>query len=274
MARRRNTVYYLVTAVVFVVLEAAAITLVCLRGPVQNSWMTAGTHWIMDEVWGGVEGMKYYFSLNRENNRLAEENEKLYVEIARHQSDSLREAYSLGIADTIDNFVYLPAKIRKVSTNRQHNYLILDKGSDDGVRPLSGVVTEIGVLGVVDAVSRHYCYARSIRNPDMEVSARLGMSGPLGTLSWDGLSNDRAILNGIPRHIEVAKGDTVFTSGYSNIFPADIPLGTVASAGEGSGTHYIIHVRMFTDVHSRRFATIAYNIDRDEIEKLEETGHE
>ncbi len=270
MGRRRNTVYYIVTTVVFVVLEAAAITLVCLRGPVQNSWMTAGTHWIMDKIWGGVEGTRHYFSLNRENRRLAEENERLHMEISHYKSRAFSEAHSLGVADTINNFVYLPARIIKISRNRQHNYIILDKGSDDGIHPLSGVVTEYGVLGIVDAVSRHYCYARSVENPDMEVSARLGMDGPLGTLSWDGLSASGAVLNGIPRHIEVAEGDTVYTSGYSNIFPADIPLGTVASTGGGGGTHYKIHVKLFTDAHSRRFATIAYNIDMDEIEKLEE----
>ncbi len=274
MARKRDTGYYVVSAVVFVVLEAAAITLVCLRGPVQNSLMTAGTHWIMDEVWGGVESTKYYFSLNRENHRLAEENERLHLQIADYESIIERETHSLGVSDTIENFVYMPAKIRKISRNRQHNYIILDKGSLDGVMPLSSIVTEHGVLGIVDAVSRHYCYARSIKNPDMEVSARLGLSGPLGTLSWDGLSDAGAVLNGIPRHIEVAEGDTVYTSGYSNIFPADIPLGTVTSTGEGGGTHYKIHIRMFTDVNSRRFATIAYNIDMDEIEKLEDEDYE
>ncbi len=272
MARRRNTVYYIATAVVFVVLEAAAIALVCLRGPVQNSWMTAGTHWIMDEVWGGVEGMKYYFSLNKENRRLAEENERLSMEIEHYKSEEERTSHSLDVADTIDNFVFIPAKIKKVSNNRQHNYIILDKGSDDGVSPMSGIVTKNGVLGVIDAVSRHYCYARSFKNPDMEVSARLGRNGPLGTLSWDGLSNDGAILSGIPRHIDIHEGDTVFTSGYSNIFPADIPLGTAVKTGGESGTHYRIHVRIFTDAGSHRFATIAYNIALDEIEKLQEEG--
>ncbi len=274
MARRRNTGYYVVSAVVFVVLEAAAITLVCLRGPVQNSLMTAGTHWLMDEVWGGVESTKYYFSLNRENQRLAEENERLNVELAHYRSEFEGKRHSLGVADTIDNFVYMPARIRKMSRNRQHNYIILDKGSSDGVFPLSAIVTEHGVLGIVDVVSRHYCYARSFKNPDMEVSARLGRSGPLGTLSWDGLSDSGAVLNGIPRHVEVAEGDTVFTSGYSNIFPADIPLGTVSSTGGGGGTHYKIHINLFTDVSNRRFATIAYNVDMDEIEKLEDGNYE
>ncbi len=273
MARRRNTGYFITTAVVFIVLEAAAVTLVFLRGSVQNSMLTEGTHWLMDEVWGGMEGFKYYFSLNRENSLLAEENEKLHIELAHYQSESERAAHSLDVADTIDNFVYLPAKIRKTSRNRQHNYIILDRGSDDGVHPLSGVVTEHGVLGIVDAVSRHYCYARSFRNPDMEVSARIGLTGPLGTLSWDGLKEDGAILNGIPQHIDVQVGDTVYTSGFSDIFPADIPLGTIVSTG-GGGTHYKINIRLFTNARSRRFATIAYNIDMEEIENLEEESHE
>ena len=173
------------------------------------------------------------------------------------------------ITDTIDGYYYIPSKIRKISNNSQHNYIILDKGSDNGVEKGFGVITMNGAIGIIDAVSENYSYARSFKNHKMNLSTRLGKDGAVGTMRWDGTSRNKAILREIPHHIQDFAGDTVYTSGYSAIFPAGIPLGTAGKAKIVNGSTYEIEVTLFEDFNSLRYAIIVGNIGNDEIRTLE-----
>ena len=63
-------------------------------------------------------------------------------------------------------------------------------------------------------------------------------------------------------------GDTVFTSGFSSIFPADIPLGLTGESKLVNGATLVIKVRLFEDIRRLRYVTIVSNNDRAEIENL------
>ena len=178
--------------------------------------------------------------------------------------------FELPADNVAGNFRYIPANIVKISNNTHHNYLIIGKGSEDGVSEGAGVITGKGAIGVIDAVSRNHSYARSFKNHEMNISARLGKEGAVGPMAWDGFSSSRAILSEIPHHVEFEKGDTVYTSGYSSIFPPDIPLGTAGEAKIVNGATYDIEVTLFEDFGALRYVTIVENIGKEEIEKLED----
>ena len=147
--------------------------------------------------------------------------------------------------------------------------MIISKGSRDGIVKGSGVITGKGAIGIIDAVGEGFAYARSFKNHEMNISARLGNQGAVGPLSWDGKSSDMAILKEIPHHMEFSPGDTVFTSGFSSIFPPDIPLGTAGEAKVVNGATYEIKVKLFEDFNSLRYVTVVENIGKDEIKRLE-----
>ena len=147
--------------------------------------------------------------------------------------------------------------------------MIIGKGAEDGVVQGAGVITGKGAVGIIDAVSEHYSYARSFKNHEMSISARLGRSGAVGPLSWDGRSSSGAILTEIPHHVEFQPGDTVYTSGYSSIFPADIPLGTAGEATIVNGATYEIKIRLFEDFGALRHVTIVENLGSEEMKALE-----
>ena len=90
------------------------------------------------------------------------------IRAERQASDSvvsgLRDASRGGSA-----FSYTPATIVKMSRGRVHNYVILNKGSEDGILPQSGIITDRGVIGIVKSVSRHYSYGLTLMNPDVNV---------------------------------------------------------------------------------------------------------
>jgi rod shape-determining protein MreC len=222
----------------------------------------------MGAVWGGTESVKDYFSLKKANDALSQENEALRMRLTELET-ILAEKGRDSVWKHSDDFVFTPAEIVKISNNTQHNYMIIGKGAADGVAEGAGVITGKGAVGVIDAVSEHFSYARSFKNHDMNISARLGTDGAVGPLSWDGRSSAGAILKEIPHHVEFHPGDTVYTSGFSYIFPADIPLGTAGKAKIVNGATYEIEVTLFEDFGSTRHVTIVENLGKDEIKKLE-----
>lgn len=235
----------------------------------QNAWFSRGSHAFMGSVWGFTQNIKDYFSLRTANDELALENHELRTMLARFEGMADDEASSQN--GKVGNFKYSPATIVKISNNTQHNYFIVGKGSKDGITVGSGVITGKGAVGVIDAVSENFSYARSFRNFGMSISSRIGRMGSVGPMEWDGRSRNKAILKEIPHHMEFHEGDTVFTSGYSSIFPADIPLGIVGAARIVNGATYEIDVELFEDFGALRYVTIVDNAAFEEIKKLEET---
>ena len=69
--------------------------------------------------------------------------------------------------------------------------------------------------------------------------------------------------------MEFEPGDTVFTSGFSSIFPPDIPLGTTGKSKIVNGATYEIEIELFEDFGSLRYVTIVENLGKGEIKQLE-----
>ena len=271
--RKSNVIYHVINAVAFILLEVAALHMLGNNGRLQNIWISKGTHAVMGTIWGSTQRVKNYFSLKKKNDSLAVENHFLRVRLAELEdmvADKTAEASMPFSDDVTGEFRYTPATIAKISNNTLHNYIIISKGSDDGITQGSGVITGKGAIGVIDAVSRNYSYARSFKNHEMSVSARLGKEGAVGPMTWDGQSSSGAILKEIPHHVIFEPGDTVYTSGYSSIFPPDIPLGTTGESRIVNGATYEIEVTLFEDFGALRYVTVVENLGKEEINLLEE----
>ncbi len=238
------------------------------NGELQNIWLSKGMHAFSGTVWGTSQNIRNYFSLKRRNDSLALDNHNLRVRVA--ELESLVPPYEqTSLSDgVVGNFRYMPADIVKISNNTRHNYIIISKGSEDGVANGSGIITGKGAIGVIDAVGKNFSYARSFKNHEMNISARLGKSGAVGPMTWDGISSNGAILKEIPHHVEFQPGDTVFTSGFSSIFPPDIPLGTAGEAKIVNGATYEIEINLLEDFGALRYVTIVENLGRKEIDSL------
>lgn len=260
--------------VTFVLLEIAALSMLKHAGSLQDIWVTKASHRVMAWAWGGFDSIGHYFSLKTENENLAEENAMLAEELRRSQ-DRVRTAMENGLlTDTtivFAGFDHIPASIVKISRNKQHNYFILNKGYEDGVQPQSGVITTTGIVGIIDAVDKHYSYGLSFMNTgiSISISARLGNEGAVGPLTWDGVSMDGAVLKEIPLQYKYAPGDTVWTSGYSSLFPPDIPLGIAGQSRVVNGAVNEIDVDLFQNYSALRYVTVVSNSGREEILYLE-----
>ena len=277
MQRRRTITGTLINTAVFILLEIAALGMLRHGDSLQDLFISKAAHGFLGYFWGVSESIADYASLRTENRHLAEEILQLTETITRLEEEAAAAA-SRDSADYTSawrgKYEFIPAEVIKNSVNKQHNYLIIGKGSDDGVRPQTGIITSRGVIGIVDAVSRHYSYAISFLNSDSSISARIGKDGAAGPMVWDGKGSGNALLREIPLQVKFEEGDTVYTSGFSTIFPPDIPIGRITGSRIVNGATFEIKVSLFQDFSSVRHVCLVRNRDLDEIMSLEKGGAE
>lgn len=272
MQRKRKAYEILINAAIFIVLEIAALSMLNNNGELQRAWFSKISHSFMTAVWGGSERVVDYFALKKENESLSQEVYKLTKQLTYYKELVLIDEADSFIAETQyeGEFAMIPASISKLSTNKQHNYFIINKGYEDGVRPNSGIITPQGAVGIIDAVDRHYSFGLSFMNTGVSISARLGSEGVVGLMFWDGIHSNKAIVKELPLHIEFTPGDTVWTSGYSAIFPPDIPLGVSTGSRIVNGSTKEVNVELFEDLTSLKYVIVTENAGRDQILNLEQ----
>jgi len=221
-----------------------------------------------------IDDFKKYISLTEENQRLAEENTRLLnILESTYKSD---EIFFRSVHDTVLNqrYKYTSARIVNNSVNKKHNFLTLNKGNLQGLRPEMAVVSDGSIVGVIKGVSKNYSTVISLLNLDLKVSAKVKKNGYFGSLSWDGKGYYSATLNEIPLHANIQPGDTIITSGYSSIYPEGIMIGFIESFKEKSGSFFEIKVRLSTDFKNLSNVNVVGNLMQIEIVDLEEQAKE
>jgi rod shape-determining protein MreC len=153
--------------------------------------------------------------------------------------------------------------------NKTHNYIIIDKGKKDGVVPDMAVLSPNGVAGVVSDVSDNFSTVISILNPNFRVSAKIIPINQIGTVVWMEHDPSIAQVTDIPQHLMVAVGDSVVTSGYSDVFPIDLLIGTVIEKYDNiNNTFLTINIRLATDFRNLHNVYLISNLYKSELDSL------
>ena len=75
----------------------------------------------------------------------------------------------------------------------------------------------------------------------------------------------------VPRHANVHKGEVVETNGFSEVFPAGIPIGRILDVGDSpDGLSFMLKVQLFTDFSTLRDVCVLTNYHRMEKKILEQ----
>ena len=227
---------------------------------------------ITGSIYNSFNSVISYFELTKVNEELAAENAKLRSQM---QTDSprifIQENNLPAFAPTDSTlFNFVSAKVINNSVNRPFNYITLNKGRKDGIKPDQGIISSTGIVGVITNVSESYSMGLSVLNQRWSVSAKLKKDGFLGSLLWDGEDYRFAELMEIPFHVELQMGDTVTTSGYSSIFPEGIMIGTIQAFDKPAGENYYnITVKLTTNFKALSYVEVVENLHKEEIEELE-----
>jgi len=176
-----------------------------------------------------VDSIESYFNLQQINHELRTENTRLAYENFELQ-DALLENIRLR---KLLQFKYelqydlIPAKVIGFSTIDIVTGLILSTEDIQKINKNSAVMTAEGLVGKVVKISGRYAICQNLFDPNSRVSIRVQRNRELGMVAWDGGSGLN--LDYIPNTVEIKPGDVLFTSGYSQIFPPNIKVGTVTN---------------------------------------------
>ena len=258
----------------FILIEFFSIFLLVNNNNYQNSKFVDFTRNVSGTFYQKVMNLQNYLNLREKNEKLVQENVQLrnYIESRLATGKDTFKTFTDSLYN--QQYQYIDARVINNSVNKQHNYLTLNKGAQDGIQPDMGVIARDGIVGVVRGVSEHFSTVISLLNNELRISARHKNSGYFGSLNWNGQDYRFVELRDIPLHTRLSKGDTIQTSGYSTIFPEGILIGFVESWKEQGGSFYEVRVQLSTDFKKISEVYVIKNIFKEEQQQLEEESKE
>jgi len=220
--------------------------------------------WLTGSFYKTSNDITSYFELKQENNRLAQENERL-------RSQIFNATIEINRPDTLQvNYEVVNARITKNSYASPRNYLTIDRGKRAGITQDMGVITTKGILGIVENTSTNFATVQSILNTKSNINAKIKNTNYFGSLIWDAKNYDIVQLTDIPRLVPLTVGDTIVTGAMSSIFPENIPIGIIKNFNLNEAqSFYNIDIALFNDMANIKNIYIIKNKNRDEILNLE-----
>lgn len=260
----------------FILLEIIGLSMVVSNGH-QSAVFAYSSNQIGGRAFNSWKSITQYFKLQEANEQLVAENARLRNELSTSFLQRDRQIFNdILIPDTLTPldslryysldtltpaFDFISAKVISNTTNKQKNFLMLNKGSEHGIRQNMGVIGPNGVVGIVHSISNDFCTVLPVININSRISVKLKHNNELGTLTWDGKDDNFAQLMSIETYIPIHVGDSIVTSGYSHIFPEGILLGKIQDYHTIDGdNNYAISVKLSTAFSKLQYVSIARNL--------------
>lgn len=176
-----------------------------------------------------------FFTIPRDVTQLQAENQALLEEVALLRTQiiqleqDLRETailYSLlGFARGRPQETYIAAKVIGKDPSPFLQYVLIDKGSDDGITFDMPVVTEKGLVGRIDAVTASAARVQLITDPASSVNAYVVEADSNGLIRGSVTSDLTIEL--VSQDVTLEFGQTIQTSGLGGKYPSEIMIGQV-----------------------------------------------
>lgn len=257
--------------ILFLFLEGFSLFLIIKGSDFHQARFVEASNVVTGSIYNRVDKISNYLYLRHTNELLLSENAELrnklasFRQLVKDKKDTLID--SIGG----QRFQYLYAKVVNNSVTKRDNYITINKGFLDGIRPEMGVISKDGIIGFVEAVSDHYSVIVSVLNSNFNVSAKLKKNNYFGPLTWDGINSKYCQLEELTHNVPIQKGDTIVTSGHTNFFPSDVMIGTVADFKIVGGNFYKVEVKLNMEFMKLDYVIVVHDIQREERIKLEES---
>lgn len=268
MNKKKEFIRYLINFFVFVTLEVAAILLIYNNSIVQRSEMMDIVNTVNGFFAKTINRVISYFSLKETNEKLSAENSRLNEEIWIMKESFATQNLPDLIKPAQSPFTFIPAQIISNHTGKLHNAIIINKGYEDGICEGMGIITELSIIGYVQNSTKHYSKVVSLLDKDNAISATIKRNNTFGIVKWNGKSIRKITLYDIPIHTEFKTGDTVVSSGYSAMYPPNIPIGIITGNYTQDGTNYNIELELFENYKKLKYVYAVKVRDMEEIKSL------
>jgi len=169
--------------------------------------------------------------------RLRQRNTDLEAEVSRLQAQviELQQRISetsilsalVDFARANPEYSYQGAAVIGYDTSPFLRYVLINRGSDQGLRRGMPVVTQQGLVGRIAAVTSSAARVQLITDTTSTVNVRLDPSGAQAVLN--GQITGDVSLEMIPQDTAIEVGDLVLTSGLGGSYPPNLLVGQVSS---------------------------------------------
>ncbi len=176
-----------------------------------------------------------FLTAPRDMASLRQRNVELEAEVAELQSQVIQLQQEVGETQILAALVdfsranpentYRGAAVIGFDPSPFLHYVIINRGSNDGILRGMPVVTDQGLVGRVDAVIADAARVQLITDPASKVNVRLQNAEEDATLS--GSVTGDVTLDQIPQDTALQAGDLVLTSGLGGGYPPDLIIGQV-----------------------------------------------
>ena len=253
----------------FLIIEGIAVWSYATATPYTESKILARTSALGSAVSGAITDVRNFVSLPEENERLTQRIALLEQELQlRDVALAAGERYE-PIVDSVDaKFKYHPAGVVAMTTNRRHNYIVLDRGAEDGIRKDMGVITpDREFVGTVVSCSEQYSVVMPLLNARFKIGGRLVESDYVCSIYWNGGSRYEVTAIEISKYAEPRKGMVVNVE--SDRLPSDVIIGTIEESEiNASKSAYSAELRIAADMQRLSNLLVVENSDQRELDAL------
>lgn len=255
----------------FLLLIGISLWLIVSHNSFHKSKFISSSNQVSGYLYSNTAAVGDYFSLREENEKLFQEN--LLLKELFFNSQEATDSSQLEFSKLTDPDVYvIGTKVIKNSYRKQKNFITLKGGFKQGVRRDMGVISDKGIVGIIEQTSDKYAVVLSLLNTDFQTIAKIKKNNHFGTLSWNGKTTGLVQLTDIPRIASVTKGDTVVTGFSSKAFPENIPVGIIDKVYLDTETNsFTLDVKLFSNMTTLNHVYVIGNRNNEEIEQLEKS---
>lgn len=150
---------------------------------------------------------------------------ELQTELVNEQKNTINELKKiLDINYTLEEYEEINATVIKRNINNFYETLIIDKGEKDGIKEGSAVVTNGGLIGIVDKNSYNTSTVKLITSTPLSIKIK-GNTEIYGILKK--YKSPYYIIEGISENTNIEEGMEVLTTGLGSEIPSGIKIGVV-----------------------------------------------
>lgn len=226
-----------------IVMIAAGILLMAMSGYLNTIIGKASSPIVAVESWVATRynAIYQFLTVPRDIDTLRTRNAELEGEVAQLQSQLLELQQQLTETDILYALLdfartnpenkYIAASVIGVDPSPFVSYVIIDHGSDSGIKYGMPVVTQQGLVGKVDAVTATAARIQLITDAGSAVNVTLQNSKASGQVIGS-VTGDLSLAK-VSTSETLLEGDLAITSGLGGLYPSNIVVGQVLSPTKG-----------------------------------------
>ena len=154
----------------------------------------------------------------------------------------------------LNPWALIPANVTNINSISIQT-IFIDVGNNENIRKNLPVLDIFGLIGKTIVIGDYATQVQLITDKNFSVSIRVGDKRSLG--NFIPTVGNYGILQGIRKSANLIEGDIAYTSGISDIYPADIPVAKIISFNKNNNKPFQdIIVEILSDLNNLDYVFI------------------